>query len=138
MSLLTNSDLEKIIAEKSSIEVCDKLIIEPYSPKSLTPVGYDLRIGKRYSSKGKLYDIRPNEKFKIPKGVTILVMTLERIEMPLDLSISGLISSKVSVVAKGVSHISTTIDADWKGNLLIAITNISQNSIEFEYGQKFC
>ena len=58
--------------------------------------------------------------------------------MPQDRSISGLIMSKVSKVSQGLSHISTTIDSDWAGPLLIAITNHSRNTIKLPVSEPFC
>jgi hypothetical protein len=58
--------------------------------------------------------------------------------MPSDKSLSGLIASKVSVAAVGLSQVSTTIDADWRGKLLIVMNNFSNASIELKYGQPFC
>lgn len=141
MGLLTDTDLLKIIVDnKNAILENDKLLIRPFTPDSLTLVGYDLRIGDVYSSKksGKYYNLKENQKLKIRKGDTIIIRTLERIEMPKNLNISGLISSKVSIVTQGISHISTTIDADWKGHLLVTISNISNETIELRHGDEFC
>lgn len=141
MGILTDTDLNKIIVEKRNNNYKpDKLLIIPFSKASVTPIGYDLRIGDRYSSKktGSYYELKENDELIIKSGDTALIRTLERIEMPKNRTISGLISSKVSVVSQGITHLSTTIDADWKGNLLIAISNVSNETVKFKYGQKFC
>ena len=141
MGILTDTDLKNIVVENREVQhKDDKLLISPYSKKSITPVGYDLRIGNGYSSRksGKYFELKENQELKIKSGDTILVRTLERIEMPKNRTISGLISSKVSIVTQGITHISTTIDADWKGNLLITISNVSNETVKLKYGQKFC
>lgn len=141
MGVLTDTDLKKIITENRKIPIGDdQLMIQPFSEDSLTPVGYDLRIGSRYASRffGKYYEIGENESIRIRSGDTVLVSTLERIEMPRNFMLSGLISSKVSIVSKGITHISTTIDPDWKGNLVITISNVSKKTVELKYGEKFC
>jgi len=141
MALLTDTDIKKIIVSDRTKKISsDKLLISPFEEKCLTPVGYDLRIGANYASRnyGKYATLKENEEIHIKSGDTILVKTLERIEMPADLTISGLISSKVSIVTKGITHISTTVDPDWKGNLLITISNVSNETVTLKYGQPFC
>jgi len=141
MALLTDTDIKKIVVtDRKTKHGNDKLLISPYDEKCLTPVGYDLRIGSDYASRkfGKYDTLKENEEINIRSGDTILVKTLERIEMPENLSISGLISSKVSIVTKGLTHISTTVDPDWKGNLLITISNVSNETVTLKYGQAFC
>ena len=68
----------------------------------------------------------------------VLIRTLENVRMPRNRILSGLIESKVSCVSKGLSHISTTVDPDWKGRLLIAIHNHSICPLKLEYGMAFC
>jgi deoxycytidine triphosphate deaminase len=58
--------------------------------------------------------------------------------MPQDRSISALITSKVSKVSLGLSHISTNVDADWRGKLLIAIYNNSRKDIILAQGEALC
>lgn len=136
MSLLTDTDIREYLEGNEH-----PLKIEPYSEDSLTPVGYDLRAGGKYatSDEGVLIDpFREGMKLSLYPGQTALVSTLEKISMPKDGSISALIVSKVSKVSKGLSHISTTIDPDWSGSLIIAITNHSSNKIEIEHGEPLC
>ena len=141
MSLLTDTDLRKIICtDKICEDNVKKIQIVPFAEKSLTPVGYDLRVGNLYSSafKSDKFKLTKDEKIIIGPGDTVLITTLESINMPNDRSISALILSKVSKVSKGLSHISTTIDPDWKGPLLIAINNHSKNKVELNCGDAFC
>ena len=44
-------------------------------------------------------------------------------------SVAALIESKVRLVSKGISHISTTIDPGWQGTLLLTFSNQSNNQI---------
>jgi len=141
MSLLTDTDLSKIICTD---EICEdkvkKIQIFPFAEKSLTPVGYDLRVGNLYSSafKSDKFKLTKDDKIIIDPRDTVLITTLESINMPTDRSISALILSKVSKVSEGLSHISTTIDPDWKGPLLIAMNNHSKNKVELNCGDAFC
>lgn len=140
MSILTDTDIVKIIQTDHQWLNKNKLHIFPFSEESLTPIGYDLRVGNTYSSSsiGKLVEIKEGDSINIKPGDTVLICTLETIGMPHDRSLSALIESKVSKVSKGLSHISTTVDPDWNGELLIAIHNPSRNSIQLNFGETFC
>lgn len=140
MSLLTDTDLRtKICTDKNWI-AGNKIHIYPFSEDCLTPVGYDLRVGNLYSSsfRGGPFQIKSEEQILISPGDTVLITTLERIGMPQDRSLSALIMSKVSKVSEGLSHISTTIDPDWNGPLLIAMNNHSRDNIRLQVGDPFC
>lgn len=140
MSFLTDTDLKKIVIDDRNCEDSEKLIISPFSNTSLTPVGYDLRVGSPYVTTGEkiVKNISENEEIILLPTSTSLITTLEYIKMPENRCYSGLIASKVSKVSKGLSHISTTVDADWKGKLLIAVHNHSAKKITLRYGETFC
>ena len=141
MSFLTDTELEKIISPDINCQENDKLIISPFEQSCLTAIGYDLRIGGKYLTLGKKGIDHPSKEkplVVLPPNSTTLIATLENIEMPKNRLYAGLIESKVRMVCKGLSHISTTVDPDWKGNLLIAVHNHSSEKIELNYGQKLC
>ena len=141
MGLLTDTDIHLIlISDKVWNRKNDTLQIFPYEEECLTPIGYDLRIGNEYSSalKAGVFSLKEGEKIIIEPDDTVLITTLETIGMPQDKSLSGFIVSKVSKVSNGLSHISTTVDPDWEGQLLIALHNHSINKVELEYGEPFC
>lgn len=50
--------------------------------------------------------------------------------------IASLIQSKVSNVCDGLSHISTTIDPSWKGELLITFTNNNEHTYTLTHGDR--
>ncbi len=140
MCLLTDTDLEpRICAEKTWVG-SETIHVYPFLEDCLTPVGYDLRVGKLYSSslRGGPFELEENGRIPITPGDTVLISTLENIGMPKDRSLSALIGSKVSKVSRGLSHVSTTIDPDWNGELLIAITNHSTSTVELQVGEPFC
>lgn len=140
MGFLSDASLEKILTDDINATDRTKLVISPYSESSLTPVGYDLRVGGRYasSSSPNRVSIQSGEKVIIPPHSTILIETLEMVRMPLDRTLGGLIESKVSLVSRGLSHISTTLDPDWTGHLLIAVHNHSSRTHRLDHGQPFC
>lgn len=134
MSVLTDADILQ------QLNSTDGLRIRNLDEDYLTPVGYDLRAGGLCvsSADGKLQILAKDEKIALKPGSTTLISTLEEIEMPMNRGLSGFIFSKVSLVSKGLSHVSTTIDPDWKGRLVIAIHNHSRSAIEISFGQPFC
>ena len=141
MALLTDTNLNEILVrDKNWNDKNDKLQIFPFDEESLTPIGYDLRVGNEYSSalKAGVFSLKEGDIIEILPRDTVLITTLETIGMPQSKTISGFIVSKVSKVSKGLSHISTTVDPDWEGPLLIAIHNHSTDKVEIEYGEQFC
>ena len=141
MALLTDADIEKIICSSENwIDRQNTLHIHPYKDGCLTPIGYDARVGTPYSCSSKAGPIIlcEGQKIVIKTGDTALITTLEKFGMPQNRMISALICSKVSKVSQGLSHISTTIDPDWDGRLLIALHNNSNHRIELAYGDPFC
>ncbi|BAZ31518.1 deoxycytidine triphosphate deaminase [Cylindrospermum sp. NIES-4074] len=142
MSILTDTDLRRIICTNEAELTDEKLLIQPFEDSCLTPMGYDLRVGcfyKTYVSKPNLMTIREGEQVIIKPRDTYLIGTFEQIRMPKDGSISALILSKVSKVAKGLSQVSTKVDPGWgEGELLIPVQNLSRDSISLDQGEAFC
>ena len=58
--------------------------------------------------------------------------------MPENRDISGFVMSRVSMVSRGLSSISTTVDADWRGKLLLAVTNLSNAEICLNHAEPIC
>lgn len=139
MAVLTDTDLQDVLCkEETWRDAARTLHIHPYDDKSLTPVGYDLRVGERYSSnlRSGMSTLGQGGELEISPGETVLVTTLESIGMPRNKMLSAFVCSRVSLVAKGLSHISTTVDADWVGPLLIAVTNQGRSSVSLPYGER--
>lgn len=102
MSLLTDTDIRKILKTGQMEYSEDSLTISPYFEDSLTPVGYDLRIGGiiAISDEPGRKKIGEGDSFLLSSGSTALITTLENIEMPKTRLISGLVESKVTKVAQ--------------------------------------
>lgn len=125
---------------KNAMENGD-LVIKPFDKDCLTPVGYDVRVGsKAYiineDGTHKLVDIDADGELRIDGKSIALIGTLEHIE--LSGALAGTIHSKVSIVSRGLSHISTTIDPGWKGQFLIQIHNHLKSPQILELGETFC
>ena len=63
---------------------------------------------------------------------TVLTVSREYVSVPSN--ISGYVVSRVSKVAEGFGHVSTSIDPNWKGALLIALSNPSNKPIKIYVG----
>lgn len=142
MSILTDTYLRQIICSKEEQLDDSKIFISNFQEESLTPMGYDLKVGgyyRTYGSRQGLTRIKQGEQIVIKPGDTALIATLEEINMPRDGSVSALVVSKLSQVARGLSNISTKIDPNWQGgSLLIALHNFSRDSIALKYSEEIC
>lgn len=140
MSVLTDTDILKILDTSGQHREDHRLVIHPFSDKALTPVGYDLRVGLFYKSSTEEVgvNLHEGERIVLRPGSTTNIRTLEWLAMPKDKTLSGLICSKVSLVARGLSHISTTVDPDWYGPLSISVHNHAPTEIVLDVGQTFC
>lgn len=103
-----------------------RLVICPFNEKNLTPVGYNLSFTKFiFSTKNKLlYKVYTDKKTDevyciIEPNDTVLILTQEAVWVSEELA--GTFHSKVGIVSKGFGHISTTLDPNWEGPLLISL-----------------
>src|SRR6266568_8502299 len=141
MSLLTDTEISAMLNSTSTWTDKDNALhIYPFDPECLTCMGYDLRIGQRYVStvRGGPSNVHPGDNIPVDPGETVLIETLETVDFPQNKTISALIESKVTIVSQGFSHISTTVDPDWQGKLLIAITNHARETLSLKYSETFC
>lgn len=137
--LLTDTDILAILQTERNIDNLERVVICPFEEKSLSPVGYDLRAGLKYQLLHEGVELSAEYgEILIPPGETISVQTLEWIAMPMNKSLSGFITSRVMLVSSGLSHISTTVDPDWIGNLLITMTNHSKVPYIIYPGERIC
>jgi len=73
--------------------------------------------------------------YELPAENTILILTKESLWVSKRLG--GSFHSKVSLVSQGLSSISTTLDPNWFGPLLIAVHNYNKYSFPLKDGQSF-
>ena len=81
MSLLTDTDLVRILIKEREWSNKEKLHIYPYDEDCLTPVGYDVRVGNKYASaiRADSFELKKNDKVIISPGDTVLITTLEKL-----------------------------------------------------------
>jgi deoxycytidine triphosphate deaminase len=122
---MNDTEIQKAIAE-NEIAIC------PYDLENLTPVGYNLSFSRFIVSLPKKSFVKIQKKnnewyFYLKPGETVLVLTRESLWV--SRFIGGTFHSKVSMVTKGVGHISTTLDPGWQGQLLVPINNTTRQKI---------
>jgi deoxycytidine triphosphate deaminase len=106
------------------------LIISPLIEENITGVGYDVTASDivMLRQNGRTTIVKPTDiGIEVPSGAMILVLTKEQVG--LSKRVAATIHSAVSLVSRGMSHISTTIDPRWYGRLLLAMTNVSSSPI---------
>lgn len=121
------------------VELGKGILIEPFEERSLTPIGYDLRVGTYVFSWQNMRETTIEEKkpFIIAPHDTVLVETYEYVR--LSRQFGGTIHSIVSfATAHGVAHISTTLDPGWEGRLLIQLHNYSDREFPLKFKEPLC
>ncbi len=127
MSLMTDVDITKAIGRD--------IVIDPFCKESLTPIGYDFTIGDYVFSLENGLIEPDNGSYSIPPKSTVQILTKESLWV--SGRIGGTFHSKVSLVSKGLSHISTTLDPGWYGPLLITMRNNMDNEITIKVNDSF-
>lgn len=127
MSYFSDKDIKKALNKD--------IVIEPFDAACLTPIGYDFRIGDYvFSLEHGLLEV-VNGCYELPPKSTIQVLTKEALWV--SSRIAGTFHSKVSLVSRGLSHISTTLDPQWYGPLLITFRNNTDKIIKMKPGDTF-
>lgn len=72
-------------------------------------------------------------KISLPPGETVSILTEEA--LCVSNKISGTYHSRVSLSAKGLSNISTTLDPNWTGLSIISLTNNSKDEQTIDVGK---
>ncbi|ABR47093.1 hypothetical protein Amet_0868 [Alkaliphilus metalliredigens QYMF] len=125
---LSDKDIKNCIDDK-------KIVIWPYEQEeNLTPLGYNLTPTEFIFSINNrlLVNIHNdnNEKYcYIDAHDTVLILTRETVWVSSE--IAGTFHSKVGIVTQGFGHISTTLDPNWQGPLLISLNNPTSQKLKF-------
>ncbi len=127
MSYMSDRDIRKALGRD--------IVIEPFSETSLTPIGYDFSVGEYvYSLEEGLLEAEDGV-YSLPPKNTIQILTKESLWV--SSRVAGTFHSKVSLVSRGFSHISTTLDPGWYGPLLITIRNNTDKQQEIKTDDTF-
>lgn len=137
--ILSDSDIQREMKKGN-------VFIAPFVLSQLQPSGYNLTPTRFfYSTKKKRFlpIIEEEEETYviIDKNDTVLVRTRESIAI--SQMLTGAFYSKVKVVSEGFGHVSTTLDPNWEGQLLISLNNPTNRKLKFSiekevYGKRIC
>ncbi|MBC5629792.1 hypothetical protein H8S20_12960 [Clostridium sp. NSJ-6] len=98
------------------------IFIYPFKESNLKGTSYNLTASKvAYLASNYMLAINGKDEIVVPPGETVLIQTEEAIYTRRN--ICGTYHSKVSLVTEGFSHIGTTLDPEYFGASLIALTN---------------
>ncbi|MFC0235145.1 dCTP deaminase domain-containing protein [Fictibacillus phosphorivorans] len=129
--LLSNNDIKREIIKVKNISIYP-LMVENIKGSSinLTASAHAWNI----ETKESIVDSN-KKKLHIPANSTVSIFTQEAIWV--SRRIGGTYHPRVSLVAKGLSNISTTLDPQWYGLSLVTVSNTSNKPIELRVGEAF-
>lgn len=127
----------------------NRIIIHPFEPRHLRGATYNLTVGgfvwlhpktQKQREAGNMPPMKPKRQgsgfvYEVPGNGLVTILTKE--VLVVDNTLAGQFHSKVDMVTKGFSHISTTLDPDWKGPLLITMKNHTEFSVKLWEGETF-
>lgn len=116
------------------------IFIWPFKESNLKGATYNLTATKiafyKNENGGNISVVDEDDVIHFPQGKTVLIQTEESIYI--SKNYCGTYHTKVSLVSKGLSSISTTLDPCYFGTSLIAINNQSDKTIKLNVGDTFC
>ena len=116
-----------------------ELIIGDFSPESLQPASYDMRVGgEAFSShEKKPIDIKSTGFLVIKPGDFILVRTYESVK--LSPKIAGKVGLRSFHARKGLALLAgPQIDPGFEGVLVVGLHNLDANELKLPYREPFC
>ncbi len=148
--ILSDREIKRYVKEgKIKIEPCD-------INKQVGSVGVDLRLSNKFrdfkityrsfidltkeltDDDTELIEVRKGRTFMIHPGEFVLGMTVESVELPVD--IAGRLDGRSSLGRLGIIVHSTAgrVDPGWKGRLTLEISNIGKLPVALIPGMRFC
>ena len=101
-------------------------------------ISYDLRVGCEYSDHrdvGKR-ELRPGAAITLHPGTAVILQTQEFIQLPR--TRFACVVPKVSLLQKGLSNTMSKVDPGYKGNLLVTLFNLGQETVDLAYHEPCC
>ena len=114
--------MKRVVLSDSEIKALasvGKLKIDPFVESSLSPAGYDLRSGVEHV-------LKPLE--------SVLLPTLERVELPK--SVLGVLHLRSSFAREGVIASLALVDPGFRGQLTILLFNSGRNEVRIGRGER--
>ena len=128
----------------------ESIVVDPYEPDNVEPASIDLRLSDSFSkiiSTGVI-DTRNPESIEyndfhvdsliLNPGETILGSTMERVEIPNDLSARVVGRSSLGRLFVEVHKTAGFGDPGFKGDITLEIGNDSDNPVRLYQGQRIC
>lgn len=129
--LLSNNDIKRELIKAKNISI-HPLMVENIKGSSINLTAsahaWDVKEKKSVVDENK-------KKITIKAHTTISIFTQEAIWV--SRRIGGTYHPRVSLVAKGLSNISTTLDPQWYGLSLVTVSNTTDEDIEIRVGDAF-
>lgn len=129
----------------------DSLIIEPYIEENVEPASVDLRLGSSFKkpvATGQIIDTRGNneEEYRefnadsiiLEPGESILSETIERIELPDDLSADVVGRSSLGRLFVSIHETAGFGDPGFTGTITLEMTNSNPNPVRLHKGDRVC
>ncbi len=115
----------------------DRKQLQDFDQGKVSNTSYDLRVGSSYWDVSK-YDVTPLKKgvIKLRPKMYMEIATEEEMRFPLNRA--GRISSKVSILRKGIGVFPTNVDPGYEGILVIYVCNFGDDTVELKRGDRFC
>ena len=124
--MLSDKQITKLVHTK-------ELKIEPFNLSYLASAGYDLRVGEQaLKSDGKLYSVKEKGFMEILPGEMVSFVTLETLDISLNLVGRILPLSRVS--NRGILSPISQIDPGYRGKVVFTLFNYSPNVFILNYG----
>ncbi|MFD4927692.1 hypothetical protein ACFWMS_02035 [Peribacillus butanolivorans] len=129
--LLSNNDIKRELIKAKNLSI-HPLLVENIKGSSINLTAS----AHAWNIKSKLSVVSENrKKIIIPAYSTVSIFTEEAIWV--SRRIGGTYHPRVSLVAKGLGNISTTLDPQWYGLSLVTVNNTTGNDIEIKVGDAF-
>ncbi|MEY8757790.1 hypothetical protein AB9M93_25420 [Peribacillus frigoritolerans] len=129
--LLSNNDIKRELIKTKNISI-HPLLVENIKGSSINLTAS----AHAWDIKSKLSVVSENKKkIIIPAYSTVSIFTEEAIWV--SRRIGGTYHPRVSLVAKGLGNISTTLDPQWYGLSLVTVNNTTGYDIEIRVGEAF-
>ncbi|MBD3387786.1 MAG: dCTP deaminase [Candidatus Altiarchaeales archaeon] len=126
-------------------ELVGKGLIEGFSEASLGGSGYDLRLGRVYRLKSDSFlgvegrktpevGELEGDRFVLKPGEYVLVETLEKVNMPVD--VCARVLNRSTIFRCGCSLFNALVDPGFRGTLTFGLKNLSDREFTVERGAR--
>ena len=119
------------------------LVINPFDESLVEPASYDLRLGSPVLASplgpdepGKRVELSPQEPdYSIQTGQMVAVLSLERLEFPLDVCSAGF-GIRSGFAGQGINAFGgVQLDPGWRGHVTINLQNVGPEPVKITFGK---